>query len=168
MPGGTAEFPQGHLQFLGVGHARAAQHLMHRSVLRQEGQSVEGLEAAERQATPRAEPVAAQRRFMHQLQRQARFDPLGGLLRPGAEQVPRPQPQVFCDQQPEARHVVADLIGQPLADAAFNAPRIAFDVLDQFVSEPRLDGFAFRPGAEPVEFFFAGRTRPAPFPRCGC
>lgn len=168
MSAGAAEFAQGHLKFVGLGDGSAVEQFVDRGVLGQEGQAVERLESAVRQATPRTEPVGTQRGLMEQLQRQPRLDALWGLLRPSPQQVPSSQTQVFRDQQPQASHVVADLIGQPLPDPALDADRIAGGLPDHALSDPRLDLFAFQAWAAPVEFFFAGRSRSARAGRCGC
>lgn len=91
-----------------------------------------------------------------------------GLLRPSPQQVPTSQTQMFRDQQPQTGHVVADLIGQPLPDPALDAERIAGDVPNHSLSDPRLDLLVFQARAAPVEFFFAGRSRSARAGRCGC
>ena len=98
MSRGAAEFSQRHLKILGIGDAPAAEQFVDRFVPGQEGQSVERLESAERQASPLAEPVGAQRRLVDQLQRQSRFDPLRCLVRPSTQQIPRSQSQMFRDQ----------------------------------------------------------------------
>ena len=105
---------------------------------------------------------------MDQLQRQTRRDTLRGLSRPSPQQVPGPQTQVFRDQQPQAGHVVADLIGQPLPDPALDADRIAGDLPDHSLRDPRLDRFAFPPWAALVEFFFEARSRSTRVERFGC
>ena len=114
-----------------------------------------------------AEPVGTQRRFMHQLECQPGLDVFRGPPRPSPQQVPGPQPEVFRDQQPQAGHVVADLIGQSLSHAAFDAQRIAVDVPYHFLADPRRHGLGLESWPTAVEFFFAGRTRPARVPRCG-
>ena len=104
---------------------------------------------------------------MDQLQRQTRFHPLARLARPGAEQVPRSQAEVFGNQQPEAGHVVVDLVGQALPYAALDAERIAVDGLRHVMADLRHDAIVASARPVFVEFFFEGHTRPAPVPRCG-
>ena len=104
---------------------------------------------------------------MDQLQRQTRFHALARLARPGAKQVPRSQAEVFGNQQPEAGHVVADLVGQTLPHAALDAERIAVDGPRHVMADLRHDAIGVSARAVLVEFFFAGRTRPTPVPRCG-
>jgi hypothetical protein len=83
---------------------------MHRGIRRQERKSVEDLEAAQRYAATLAKSLEAQGGLMHQLQRQTRFDPHGGLLRPAAEQVPRSQAEMFRDQQPQAPTMMSPIL----------------------------------------------------------
>ncbi len=61
---------------------------------------------------------------MNQLHRQTWLDAFTRLAGPAAQQVPGSQPQVFGQKQPEAGEIAADLVGQALADTAFDAQRI--------------------------------------------
>ena len=66
---------------------------------------------------------------------------------------------MFRGEQPEANQVAGNLIGQQLADAAFDAER-----LESFapVFSQRTKGLQFHGrtlGVELIEFFFAARTR---------
>jgi len=64
---------------------------------------------------------------------------------------------MFRDQKPKARRGVADLIGQLLADAAFNAERIAVKALNDATSDLGCELFAFRLRTAFVKFFFEAR-----------
>jgi hypothetical protein len=94
---------------------------------------------------------------VNQLQRQAWFAPYGGLLRPSAKQVPRTQAEMFRNQQPQADHRVADLIGQSLPDATFDAERIAIGVPDHFTGDLCGDLFGRHARTTFVKFFFEAR-----------
>src|SRR5208283_2665276 len=131
-------------------------------------QSVENLEAPQRYVATLANPLQTQRRLMHQLECQTRFDPRRGLLRPPAEQIPCTQAKMFWDQQPQAHHGVANLVSQALSDAALDAERIAVDVPDQLTGDLCRDLFGHHARAEFVEFFFEARTRRRSVPRYGC
>lgn len=94
---------------------------------------------------------------MHKLHGRA-----GGKVRrrgasPVCQQIPGPQTQVLRRQQPQADHVARNLIGQELADAAFDADGI--DFFSPILSQGSV-GLQFRDWTlrmELIEFFFAAR-----------
>jgi hypothetical protein len=98
----------------------------------------------------------AQSRLVDQLQRQARFDTIGFLGSPRAEEVPGTQPEQFGGKQPDADQVAHDLVGEELAHTPFDAPRITGD--GRLL---RLGGLRFQRRlvirAIAIEFFFEGR-----------
>ena len=122
-----------------------------------EGKSVGQLEAAlaERALLPQARGTEG--RLVDHLQRQTRFDALGRLTAPTAEQVPCAQPQVFGNQQPQAHQVAGDLVGQELPHAAFDAERIAGLGAGAFLGPLGLD-LPISDRSILIEFFFEGRT----------
>lgn len=96
---------------------------------------------------------------MHHLQGQARVHVLRWVPGPTAQQVPCPQAQMLGDQQPQPDHVARDLVGQQVADVAFDGGRVCgfrphclFGAL-----AVNRDGVAV--GSIFEEFFFAGRMR---------
>jgi hypothetical protein len=160
MPAGTAEQPQGRLQGASVGHAVGIQELVDGGVAGDKRQAVGDLEAALAQAAAIAHPGDAQGRLVDQLEGQPRLNLRGGLARPSAEQVPSAQAEVFGHQEPEADQRAADLIGQELPHGPLEAGRIGPFDAPLAVGALGLDlGGGAGPGAERVEFFFAGRTR---------
>ena len=96
---------------------------------------------------------------MHHLQRQSRWEFSRAVARPAAQQVPRAQPEVFRDQQPQAHRGVTDLVGEPLPNAAFEAERIAVGLTNHLAGDLGLDLFGRPARPAPVEFFFEGRIR---------
>ena len=159
ISGGTADVSQRDLELLGLRHRVAAEQEVHRGIRRQERKSIEDLEAAEGQTPSLADPLEAQGRLVDQLHGQSRLEPHSGLSRPTAQQVPRAQPEVFRNQQPQAHRGVTDLVGESLSDAAFEADRIAVGLTNHLTADLGRDLFGgpARPAA--VEFFFAGHTR---------
>jgi hypothetical protein len=95
---------------------------------------------------------------MSELQGQAGGEVGRGGSGPAGEQIPGSQAQVFGYEQPEADQITGNLIGQELADAAFDA-----QVIELFppILVDGSKGLHFHGGAlgvELIEFFFAART----------
>ena len=159
MASATTNLSQGDLKLLSFRLRVAVEQQMDRGIRRQEGQSVEEFEAAERNVHSFPDPLQTQGRLMNQLHRQSRLDPHRRLTCPAAEQVPSPQAKMFRDQQPQACHVVTDLVGQSLSHAAFDAEWIAVDAPHHLAGDLGRDFFGHPARAAPVKFFFAARTR---------
>ncbi len=75
---------------------------------------------------------------------------------------------MFGYQEPDAGQVTADLVGQPLPDAPFNAARITGLDLGVFASDTGLDGGLLLARGVFVEFFFEGLFRGRLGLHCGC
>ena len=125
---------------------------------RDEGQAVEELKALLGEGAGRAEVHDSQRCLVHELQGQAGGEVGGGGAGPAGEQIPGSHAQVFGQQQPEAHQIAGNLIGQELADAAFDA-----EVIELFpaILADGSKGLQFHGGTlgvELIEFFFAVRT----------
>jgi len=77
---------------------------------------------------------------------------------PAGEQIPGSQAQVLGYEQPEADQVAGNLIGQELADAAFDAEVI--ELFPAIFADGSI-GFQLHGGTlgvELIEFFFAAQT----------
>jgi len=93
-----------------------------------------------------------------QLKGQVWSDVSGGLMGPGAYQVPGSQAQMFGHQEPQPDEGPGDLIGQELANVALATVGVGrFEPGDRLgamgLQLQRLGG-----GPKDVEFFFAGRS----------
>jgi len=122
------------------------------------GQTIEEFEAFLGQGAGGTEVHDSQGGFMSELQGQAGGEVGRGGSGPAAEQIPGTQAQVFGYEQPEADQITGDLIGQELADAAFDA-----EVVELFAAilADGSKGFQLHGGTlgvELIEFFFAVRT----------
>jgi len=157
MTAGTADFSQGDLKGLGLGDGVPFEHLMDGLIGGDKRQAVGQFEAllAERAIAPDA--GSAQSRLVDQLEGQARIEMRAGPAGPGLKQVPRAQAQMLGRQKPEADLGAGDLVGQQLANAAFEASVIArFDAHGAF-GALGFDGGG--EGSKRVEFFFEGPSR---------
>ena len=128
----------------------------HRQIGGQEGQTVGQLESALVQATPGAHTGDTQGRLVDQLQGEAGLDPLGGLARPAAQQVPGSQAEQLGSEQPQADGTVAHLVGQELTDLPFEAAGIAGQYSHARLGRPGGQRL-WLAGTTPIEFFFEGR-----------
>jgi hypothetical protein len=157
MTAGTADFSQGDLKGLGLGDGVPFEHLMDGLIGGDKRQAVGQFEAllAERAIAPDA--GRAQGRLVDQLKGQARIEVRSGPAGPGLKQVPRAQAQVFGRQKPETDLCAGDLVGQQLADTAFEASVIARFDADGAFGALGFDRGGRRP--EGVEFFFEGPSR---------
>ncbi len=157
VTGRTAEVAEGQLEALSIGNGVFGEQLMDGAITGQEGQAVEEFKAALAQGALPTNAGEAQRGFVHQLHRQARFHAIGGPVGPGAQEVPGAQAKVLGNQPPQADEIAADLVGQQLTNAPFEAAGIAgfgFDARGGALGFQRR-GLGVRTIA--VEFFFAGR-----------
>ena len=98
----------------------------------------------------------AQSGLVDPLQGQAWLDGRPALACPGADQVPGAQTQMLGRQQPQADHGAADLVGQQLTHAPFDAGRVGRLGPLLPLRALGLDDGAL--GPKPIEFFFAGHT----------
>ena len=62
--------------------------------------------------------------FMDELKSQSGFDGATGSASPSGEKIPRSQPHMFRNQEPEAHQSAGDLVGQELAYTPFDARRV--------------------------------------------
>jgi hypothetical protein len=159
IPRNAADLAQGHLELPGLRDRVAVEQVVHRRIRGQEGKSVEHLETAEGDTSAFAEAPQAQGRFVNQLQGQSRLDPVAGLSRPPAQQIPGAQTEVFRNQQPQARRGITDLVGESLSYPAFDAERIAVRLPNDTPGDLGLDLFGGHAWSAFVEFFFGGRIR---------
>jgi len=162
---GAAEFPQADLKGLGLGDGVSVEHLMDGLIRGDKRQAVGQFEAllAERAIAPDA--GRAQGGLVNQLQRQAWGEVRPGLAAPGLKQVPRAQAQMLGRQKPETDLCARDLVGQQLADPAFEAALIA-----GFDADGAFGALGFDRGRlrRRVEFFFGTPIRSGSLPRCAC
>jgi hypothetical protein len=94
---------------------------------------------------------------MDELEGQAWLDVLAAGAAPTDQQVPGSEAQVFGDQQPQAQCRTADLVGQELADAAFQTLRVTGFGVGSALRTLGLHGFV-SVGAATMQFFFEGRS----------
>ena len=118
-------------------------------------QAIKDLEALLAQATGGAKMHHSQGGFVNELQRQTSRKLCRGWAGPSGQQVPCAQTQVFRSQKPQADEVARDLIGQQLADAAFDAERgdLFSPISSQRAKGLHFYGWTLR--VELIEFFFA-------------
>ena len=110
------------------------------------------------QATGGAQMQNSQQGFMDQLQGQTRGKVGRRWASPLLQNIPSTQTQVLGSQKPKTDEVAGNLIGQQLADAAFDAEMI--DCLVPIFSVGA-KGFQFYRRSlriELIEFFFEGQT----------
>ena len=157
MTAGAADFSQGNLKGFGLGDRVPFEHLMDGLVGGNERQAVGQLKTllAERAIAPDA--GRTQGCLVDQLEGQTRVPIRAGPPRPSLKQIPRAQAQMLGHQKPEADQGAGDLVGQQLADTAFETSVIArFDAHSAFGAlRWNRDGLP----PEGVEFFFEGPTR---------
>ena len=157
MAEGTAEAPEGELEFLRMFNGVGRQQIMSTLIGRHEWQSVEELESFLAESSGRAQVNDSQSCLMNQLHRRSGGKVRGGRPCPTRQQIPRAQAEVFRRQKPQADHVARNLIGQELADAAFDAEMI--DLFASVFAESskcfHLHGRTLR--MKLVEFFFVSR-----------
>jgi hypothetical protein len=84
---------------------------------------------------------------------------LGRLPRPGAEQVPGAQAQMFGQEQPNADLIARDLVGQQLTDLSLQTFGVGGCGTLLFTGALSLNKLGRVGGIKGVEFFFAGRNR---------
>jgi hypothetical protein len=128
---GSAQLAQRGLELLGLRDGVSFEQIVRRAVGGQEGQAVGQFKTLVPQGTVLAQAGSTQRGFMHQVQGQARGQgALGWIARPGAQQIPSAQAQMFGDQQPQSQEVAGNFIGQKLANLAFQTGGVGlFDAL---------------------------------------
>jgi hypothetical protein len=159
MPRNSTDSPQRLLEVLGFSGVLPAKQIVNGPVTRQERKPIERLESPHRQAAPAASPVAAQGGLVDQLQGKPGLDAFGALSGPTTEQVPGSQTQVLRDEEPQARRVVADLIGESLTNASFDASWVAVDRTHDRFGDLRGELLGLQTWTARVEFFFEGRSR---------
>ena len=122
---GVTDFPQRHLQSLGLLKRMGVEQLMNRGIRGDKRQAVEQLETAltDRAVFPCS--IHAQRRFVDQLQGQASHQVAGRRGSPPLEQIPSAQPQVLGNQKPQSNQVAVNLVGQKLANLPLDGPGVA-------------------------------------------
>jgi hypothetical protein len=157
MVTGETHFGQSDLEILGIGDGMFVQEFVHSDITGQKGKPIGQFEALLAQGAALTDAGGTKGRLMHELQGEPRLDAFAGLSRPALQQVPGSQAEMFGDQEPETDQVAADLVGQELAQAAFDATRIARLGSDACGSALGLEkGFGIRTVA--IEFFFVSRT----------
>lgn len=123
-------------------------------------QAVGQFKAAVAQRAIGAKGWPAQRRFVDQVQGQARSQGfIGQFTRPGSQQIPGAQAKVLGREQPQAQEVARNLIGQELPDLPLQAWGVG--ALQAHLLSGALCGQNWRRvfGVEAVEFFFERRNR---------
>ena len=124
-----------------------------------EGQAVGQFEAFLGEGASLAIGAQTQGRFVDQVEGQTGLDSFGGLAGPTAEQVPGAQAQMFGREQPNAHLITGDLVGQSLADLAFEAFGISREATLLSGGSLGGDKLKRRGGVKGVESFFEGRSR---------
>jgi hypothetical protein len=157
MAAGPAQFAQGDLQALRVGHGAGGEQIVNGLITGDEGQTVGHFEAFLAEGAATAQIAVAQGGLVDDLERQSRSQLLG--LGPTAEQLPGSQAQMFGQQQPDANLIAGDAVGQQLTDAPLQGPRVGRFTALAFGGALGENGRAGRLGVKGVEFFFAGRSR---------
>jgi hypothetical protein len=157
MAAGETHFGQGDLEILGLRDGVFVQEFVHSDITGQKGKPIGQFEALLTQGAALADAGGTKGCFMHELQGETRLDAFGGLSGPALQQVPGSQTEMFGDQEPETDQVAADLVGQELTHAAFDAERIARLGPGACGGALGLERwFGFRTVA--IEFFFVSRT----------
>jgi hypothetical protein len=156
---GTTEATQGELQFFRLRNGMGLKQIVNTLIGSDKGQAVEEFEALLGEGAGGTEVHDAQGGLVHELQGQAGGEVGGGGAGPAAEQIPGSQAQVFGQQQPEANQIAGNLIGQELADAAFEA-----EVIELFpaILADGSKGLYFHGGTlgvELIEFFLQSELR---------
>jgi len=127
---------------------------------REPRQAISQLETLMAEGAFGAQGGAAQSGLMDEVQAQARGQEwVGRISGPGAQEVPGAQAQVLSQEEPNAHEEAADLIGQELPDAAFDADGVGgfgANGLGGVLGGQERRGSS---GVESVEFFFEGRDR---------
>jgi hypothetical protein len=109
---GAAQLPPGDLELLGLGHGVRLPEVVDDLIGGQEGQAVGQFQALVAQRAVLAQGRPAQGGFVNQMQGQVGAQRVGlPIARPGAQQVPGTQTQVFGDQQPHPQKTTRDLVG---------------------------------------------------------
>jgi len=96
---------------------------------------------------------------MNHLQCQAGLDLFGVVTGPTTEQVPRAEPEMFGDQEPQADEGARDFVGKQLADVSFQAQGISGFLFEPLFCAMSADRGNRRMRVRGVEFFFEGRSR---------
>lgn len=161
VPRGPAELSQCDLQALTVLDRSLIEQMMNGRVAGQKRQAVGQFEPTPIvQGSVFSNSPRADGRLMHQLHGQPRPDGLGRLLGPATQQIPGAQPQMFGHQQPHAGQIAADLVGQSLPHAPFQACRIAGPILGPATADPCGDHrVQFSAWTQLIEFFWQRRSR---------
>jgi hypothetical protein len=110
MAQSSPQFPQSHLQSLGLLDGPRGQQVMDSHVGSQPRQAIDQLEPVLTQRPLLTHAGRTQGGFMHQLQSQSRFRSRRPVAGPTAEQVPRAQPKVFGNQQPQSDQIAGHLV----------------------------------------------------------
>ena len=134
---------------------------MHRTVGRQPRQPIGQFKARVAQGAIRTQSRSAQRRFMNQVQRQARVQSIliGRFPRPNPQDIPGSQAQVFGHEQPQPEQIARDFISQELPDLSFHAAGVGWFQADSFCGALRWQERRGVFWVQRVEFFFARRNR---------
>ena len=157
VTGGATDLAECHLQVHAVSDRASRQQFMDGHVTREKRQTVGHLEDSLVQSAAVPQSGSAQRRFLNELKGEAWSHLFRALSGPTADQVPHPQAEQLGDEQPDARQVSHDLVGEELSYAVLNAARIRWNRLGAISLGLDLDG-RFRARAVTVEFFFEGRS----------
>jgi hypothetical protein len=158
MPAAAADLAQGDLESLRFDHRVGFQQIVDRLVRGGERQSMGQLKILVRQGALLANPRDAQSRLVDQLHRQPRLDGLGTFTGPGTQQIPGSHTKMLGHQQPDARQIATDLVGQSLPNPLFDRARIAQRHSPASLGVVDLNPTGPGVGTMGVEFFFEGRT----------
>lgn len=155
---GTAKTPQAELKSFGMFYGMGHEQVMNARIGNHERETVEKFEAFLAERAVRTGVHHSQGGFMNKLHGRAGGKIGRGGTGPVSQQIPGSQAQVFGGQQPETDEVAGNLIGQQLADAAFDA-----EAIESFapVLSQGAKGFQFHDrtlGMKLIEFFFGGQT----------
>lgn len=157
---GPPQFAQRGLELLGLSDGVSLEQIMQRAIGRQEGQSVSQFKTFMPQGTVVAQARSTKRGFMHQVQGQTRRQgAIGQIARPGSQQIPGAQTQMFRHQEPQTQEIAGNFIGQALTNLALQTGRVG--LFEALAFSGALNGKQWGRvfGVERVEFFFASRNR---------
>jgi len=149
---------EGELKFFGLLDGMGHEEIVNALIGNNKGEAVEEFESFLAERTSGAHVHDSESRFVNQLQSHAGGQIRGRGSSPVRQKIPGSQAQVFGRQEPEPDQIARDLIGQQLADAAFDAEMIELfaPVFSEGSMGLYLDDRAL--GMELVEFFFVART----------
>jgi hypothetical protein len=156
VTGGSSQFSQGDLQSMRLRDGSFFQQVMDCDIRREPWQTIDQLETILAQCPFFSDSGRTQGCLMDQLQGKSWLDALARLARPSAQQVPRPEPQMLRNQEPQSHQVARHFVRQKLSHRTLQTGRIGWLWLSAFGSSLCLNGWQWlRPSKQ---FFFEVRS----------